>query len=1031
MTMQKTLRVLIVDDSADDALLINEALAVEGDQIIFKRVDNAAGLQAALGTESWDVVISDYAMPAFTTEEALRIVKQSGVAVPFIVVSGVIGEDAAVGIMRAGAVDYVMKNRLGRLLPAIRREMSDMLARRGRDEAEVALNEVRRRLAATVERAPVGIVNVSRGGHFVHVNSRFCEMVGYSSDELMTLRFADITHPDDGVRDSAFMLQILRGELAEYRTENRYVRKDGAIVFVSLSTVPILDNNGQFQYFASFMLDITERKQMESALRERDERYRQIVDTAQEGIWTIDTAGRTTFVNNRMAEMLGYTIEDMLGRPLFDFVHEHDHKRVLRDTERRRDGLSDTDDFIMVCKNGQSIRIHFTANPLKDADGTHIGALAMVTDITARWEAEQTALRQKRELEEAQRIAHIGSWRRDLPGNVIQMSDELQSIFGFDKSATLTRDSLLEIVLAEDRARVLASIIHAQETGQSFNLGYRIVRPDGGIRSVYTHGEVTLNAAGTPIQLHGVTQDVTDRVDAAVVHQKLNRDLQLLLQSTTQGIFGVDSKGRCTFINRSASESLGYLPGTLIGESMHEVLHQTKDDVLHAPSDCPIETTTRTGSGSEVQSDMLYRSDGTILPVEYSAAPIIDNGSVAGAVVVFTDVSERKLLQAQLEQSDRVSSLGRLAATMAHEFNNVLMGIQPFAELLSRQNPTESVQRASHNILQAVQRGRSITHGILRFARPTELVKEKIDVKHWLQSMDAALAAVLGDRVHLRMRIDGDSLFVRGDSHQLEQVMTNLAANARDAMNGQGEFSIVVQRCLSGYVFPFGSIRTIDQYLHISVTDTGCGMDAKTLKDIFDPFFTTKRSGTGLGLAVVHQVMKLHGGSIIAESSVGTGTVFHLFLPFSQEAFEEPAKKPLEVLLPEIESVLLVEDDEAISSGVAGLLRAEGIIVDIAANGKAAMKALSTHVPDVVILDLNLPDIDGISLFEQIAADHADLAVIFASGSGDENISRRYLKEGQIAALAKPYEFDDLLAVLGTLRKMPAPFLVPVHVMSS
>jgi nitrogen-specific signal transduction histidine kinase/ActR/RegA family two-component response regulator len=428
---------------------------------------------------------------------------------------------------------------------------------------------------------------------------------------------------------------------------------------------------------------------------------------------------------------------------------------------------------------------------------------------------------------------------------------------------------------------------------------------------------------------------------------------------------------------------------------------------------------------------MLYRSDGTILPVEYSAAPIIDNGSVAGAVVVFTDVSERKLLQAQLEQSDRVSSLGRLAATMAHEFNNVLMGIQPFAELLSRQNPTESVQRASHNILQAVQRGRSITHGILRFARPTELVKEKIDVKHWLQSMDAALAAVLGDRVHLRMRIDGDSLFVRGDSHQLEQVMTNLAANARDAMNGQGEFSIVVQRCLSGYVFPFGSIRTIDQYLHISVTDTGCGMDAKTLKDIFDPFFTTKRSGTGLGLAVVHQVMKLHGGSIIAESSVGTGTVFHLFLPFSQEAFEEPAKKPLEVLLPEIESVLLVEDDEAISSGVAGLLRAEGIIVDIAANGKAAMKALSTHVPDVVILDLNLPDIDGISLFEQIAADHADLAVIFASGSGDENISRRYLKEGQIAALAKPYEFDDLLAVLGTLRKMPAPFLVPVHVMSS
>ncbi len=1020
MTAPAQLRVLIVDDSADDALLVTEALRAENIDAVSRRVDDAAGLRDALTTEPWDVVTSDYSMPSFTAEEALQIVKEAHGEMPFIVVSGVIGEDAAVAMMRAGALDYVMKDRLGRLVPAIRRGIRDISERRLRNEAEAELTEVRQRLQATVDRAPVGIVNLLRDGRFLHVNPRFCEMMGHSCDELMALRLVDITHPDDRTRDVAPLLSLTRGEPVEYRTETRFIRKDGGTVFVSLSAAPVVDASGQFQYFASVILDITERKQMESALRERDERYRQIVDSAELGIWTVDTAYLTTFVNNRMGEMLGYSKEEMLGRPVSEFVHERDQVKFGTFAERRRQGLSDDDALTLLRKDGESVQIHFTANPLRLEDGTPIGSQAMVTDMTSRWKAEQTSLRQTRELEQAQRLAHIGSWRRDLPDGINEWSDEHYSIFGIERSASSpTMADILDAVVPDDREKVGTSIDACLEKGMPIDIDYRLIRPDGVVRSVHTYGEITQDDAGAPCQIRGVTQDVTDRVDAAAVHQQLNRQLQLLLQSTTQGIFGVDGSGRCTFINRAASESLGYLPGKLVGASMHEVLHQTTDEALHAASECPIETTTRTGTGSEVQSDMLYRSDGTILPVEYSAAPIIDDGAIAGAVVVFTDVSERKLLQAQLEQSDRVSSLGRLAATMAHEFNNVLMGIQPFAEMLARKNPNDGVQRASHNILQAVQRGRSITHGVLRFARPTELVKEMMDVRQWLRTMDAALAAVLGDGVRLRLRIDGDALFVRGDHHQLEQVMMNLAANARDAMNGKGELSVVVQRCLSGYVFPFGSIRTVDQYLHISVTDTGCGMDAKTLKDIFDPFFTTKRSGTGLGLAVVHQVLKQHGGSIVAESTVGAGTVFHLFLPFSQEAFGEVETAADGVVLPEIESVLLVEDDEAISTGVADLLRAEGILVEVAATGAAALRSIATHVPDIVILDVGLPDMDGRLLYKRISAEHDTLPVVFASGSNNAEMYRPFLKAGQVASLTKPYEFAELLRVLGTLKKAP------------
>ena len=1022
MRGSEQLRVLIIDDSVDDAHLVVDALSAGNHEIVSSRVDDAVALRAALGSGPWDVVISDYSMPRLTSEEALGIVKESDPTLPFIVVSGVIGEDAAVEMMRAGALDYVMKDRLGRLLPAILRELRDAEARKRAEAAEATMKELRERLQATVERAPVGIVNVGRDGRFLHVNPRFCDMVAYACEELLTLHFSDITHDRDRDGDMQKMSDMADGQLAEYRTEKQYRRKDGEIVWASLSTAPVRDGNGNFLHFASIMVDITEKKKMETAIRERDERYRQIVDTAEEGIWTVDTENCTTFVNHRMADMLGYTEHEMFGRRIHDFVYEEDVAGVNERTDRRRRGLSDSGEFLLRRKNGENLRIHFAASPLRAADGTHVGALAMVTDVTARWKAEETVLSQKKDLEEAQRIAHVGSWHRNLPGDAMEWSDELYRIFGVDPSTSPTIKVVLDAALPEDRERVISAIGRAYHDGVPLDLDYSIMRPDGTVRTVHTYGEITRDSAGVATQIRGVTQDVTDRIAAATVHEKVTRNLQLLLESTTQGIYGIDSNGRCTFINRAASDYLGYAPGELVGAFMHSVVHQThRGTSSSSADDCPILIAARTGVATEVQSDALSRRDGTPLSVEYSAAPIIDSGTVSGAVVVFTDVSERKLLQSQLEQSDRVSSLGRLAATMAHEFNNVLMGIQPFAELLSRQNPAENIQRATNNILQAVQRGRSITHGILRFARPAELVKEKIDVKEWLGSMEGALAAVTGDGVKLHLRIEGESLFVRGDRHQLEQVLTNLAANARDAMHESGELSIVVERCLSGYVFPFGALRTVDQYLHISVSDTGCGMDAKTLKNVFDPFFTTKRSGTGLGLAVVHQVMQLHGGSIVPESVVGEGTVFHLFLPLSEEAFEESETKSHTVTQSPAGSILLVEDDDAISSGVASLLRNEGAAVDVAASGAAALASLAAHVPDVVILDVGLPDIDGRLLYEQIAADHPHLAFIFASGSSDEEILRPYLKSGQIASLTKPYEFDALLHVLDTVRPAPVP----------
>ena len=413
MPRSEQLRVLIIDDSSDDAQLVVEALGAHDHEIVSCRVDEAHALRAALGRESWDIVISDYSMPLLTSEEALSIVKEWDPALPFIVVSGVIGEEAAVEMMRAGALDYVMKDRLGRLLPAILRELREA------------------------------------------------------------------------------------GEM----------------------------------------------KVMEATLRERDERYRQIVDNAEEGIWTVDTESRTTFVNHRMATMLGYSEEEMCGRHILDFVHDESLADVSERAERGRRGLSDSGEFALRRKDGESLRIHFAGSPLRTADGTLIGGLAMVTDITARWKAEETVLRQKGELEEAQRIAHLGSWRRNLPGDAMEWSDEMFRIFGLDPATSPTLTVILDAALPEDRDKVLRAIQGARHNSVPLNLDYRIVRPDGSIRSIHTFGEITRNKAGVPTHIRGVTQDVTDRVAAATVHENLTRHLQLLLESTTQGIFG--ASGYC------------------------------------------------------------------------------------------------------------------------------------------------------------------------------------------------------------------------------------------------------------------------------------------------------------------------------------------------------------------------------------------------------------------------------------------------------------------------------------------------------
>lgn len=353
---------------------------------------------------------------------------------------------------------------------------------------------------------------------------------------------------------------------------------------------------------------------------------------------------------------------------------------------------------------------------------------------------------------------------------------------------------------------------------------------------------------------------------------------------------------------------------------------------------------------------------------------------------------ERVELQRQLGETRRLSSLGRLAATMAHEFNNVLMGISTFTEVLRRRTAGEvHVQSAVAQIQQSLGRGRRITDEILRFTREPAPSMSTIDVARWLSDFFPEAAALTGARAQLEV---GHDLFIRGDIALLNQALANLIINARDAAP-EGGIRIVAR-------------ATGDERLDLMVADRGTGIAPEIRERIFEPLFTTKRSGTGLGLAVVHQVVSAQGGTIHVESEIGRGTEFHLRFPlFAGDV--DPHEEP------RVASVLLVEDDPAVTLALHATLENEGIDVRTATNGRSAIGSLAKQTPDVVMLDIGLPDVSGVDVYNEIATRWPRLPVVFITAELDDTAVARFLRQPHIGFLRKPFEAEQLLETLSRI----------------
>jgi len=505
-----------------------------------------------------------------------------------------------------------------------------------------------------------------------------------------------------------------------------------------------------------------------------------------------------------------------------------------------------------------------------------------------------------------------------------------------------------------------------------------------------------------------VSGSAIDVTETALALRKVKEDEQLfrsIFENASDVIAVLTTRSVIRCHNPAMERTLGYRSADMVGSTLLDFVHA--DDVermrefFSRQADDPTASYT-----SEVR---LRRDDGTFRSFEVATRNIVRAGQVEATILNARDVTDRRLLEWQLEQANRVNSLGRLAATVAHEFNNVLMGIQPFAELLERPKiSSETLTKCARHIASSIQRGKAVALDILRFTQPSAPERKPLRVNKWLDHLLPEIEAQCDNTITVTSDQPAESPVVLADRVQVAQVITNLTNNARDAMPRGGTLTIRVREPEAGERFAFGIVVQPERFVQISVIDTGTGIRPDVLPNVFEPLFTTKQNGgTGLGLAVAHQVVQHHGGAIFAESRIGSGTAFHIFLP-KIVAAEEQRQDDRQTARPcRARRVLIVDDEPAISEGLASMLHLRGFEVTSVETGGQATPAIFQFKPDVVLLDIGLPDVDGAALGLTLRREMPALPIIFSTGHGDR---RTALHDDHTRFLQKPFTVDELVA---------------------
>jgi two-component system, cell cycle sensor histidine kinase and response regulator CckA len=1120
------LRILVVEDVPDDAELVILALRQGGLDLVWERVETADGLRAALAAGSWDAVLSDYTMPGFGASTALEIVRAADPDMPFVVVSGTVGDDVAVSTMRAGANDYVFKRNLTRLAPAVRRELRAVENRR----AKRAMERAAAHLAAVVESSDDAIISKDLKGAIMSWNPAAERLYGWSAAEAIGRHISFLAPPDKADELAGFMRQLPAGKQIQH-FETVRMRRDGSRIDVSLTISPIRNAAGEIVGVSKITRDIRERKRAEESLASSETRYRRLFEAAQDGILIVDAATRHIIdANPFLTDLLGYRRDELVGKELWeiglfrDAISNKEAFRTVKDL-----GYIRYDNKPLLAKDGHQIEVEFVSNAYDVGDAEVIQC--NIRDVTGRKRAEDAV----RVSEERYRtlIAATSAIVWDTPASgAFETEQPGWTAFTGQTFDQLRGRGWLNAVHQDDREHTALAWAAALTERRAYHVEHRLRRADGEYRQMSVGAVPLLNADGAVREWIGVDSDVTDQRRTEVEKVELLTRLQLHIDRMPLAYLLFDAEFRITDCNPAAErifgytrrEALGMRPADLIPASFRQETTEiaarirmgymtahsvnenlTKDgrtitcEWFNTPLTSPdgkfvgllclaLDVTSRRHSEealllrdrairaatqgllitdpSQPDNPIVYVSpgferitgyrseevlgrncrflqgkdtdpaavirlrgaieagvacsvellnhgkDGHPFWNELSISPVRDEaGRLTHFVGVQTDVTARRSLEDQFRQAQKMEAFGQLAGGVAHDFNNLLTIINGYSELLLQSLPHGDASRSMvAEIHKAGERSAGLTSQLLAFSRQQILAPRVLNLNEVVTDTDKMLRRLIGEDIRLTTTLDSEPWAIRADSGQIEQVLLNLAVNARDAMPKGGRLTIETRNVEldETYVGAHPDARA-GPYVLLSVTDTGSGMPPEVMAKIFEPFFTTKEpgKGTGLGLATVYGIVKQSDGHIAAYSEVGIGTTFKIYLPRIHDAEHEDAKAPSRERAPPrgSETVLIAEDEEGVRALASYTLSACGYQVLAAPDAKEAMRLAAGHHGPIHLLltDVVMPGVGGRWLGQQLAKLHPDIRVLFVSGYTDDAVIRHGVLRNGVNFLQKPF----------------------------
>jgi two-component system cell cycle sensor histidine kinase/response regulator CckA len=801
-------------------------------------------------------------------------------------------------------------------------------------------------------------------------------------------------------RDFFVPAMLSSADIVGNRLETKCLRADGSEFPAEVTVTQILIDK-ELTYTV-YVRDITARQRAEETVI----RLAAIVESSQDAIISKDLTCRITSWNKGAELMFGYSAGDAIGQDISILAAAGRSREMQRIIEELKGGhLIKNFETVRMAKNGRIIYVSLTVSPVLDSNGSIVGASSIARDITAPKLAEEALRRANETSIYASPVPIIAA---DKNTRVTMWNPAAEALFGWSEEEVVGKP----LPIIPEGEKDAAAELHARL------LAGEIVRGVDVLRQTRDGSTVAIKMSAAPIRdenrkvkgIIGFLTNITDLQRSERALRQAEQKYRAIFENAAEGIYQSTLDGKYIAANPALARMLGFdSPEELISSRTNITTQQYVSREAHIDF---VKTMTEGGVVQNFEYEAI-RKDGKTILVSENARVVRDS---AGKILYFEgtveDITHQRELEHQIRQMQKIEAVGRLAGGVAHDFNNILMAISSYAELLERKLKDPSTGRYVSEIVKATKRGSSLTDGLLTFSRKQVLSPKVLDLNSLIAEHLKMLARLIPENIELKFVAGGNLGHVKADPSQVQQVLMNLIINARDAMATGGRLLLQTKNAELDGAGSSHDQGTSAKCVLVSVSDTGCGMDNETMSHIFEPFFTTKEQGkgTGLGLAIVFGIVKQSGGHVSVQSELTKGTTFKVYFPMVEASVERESTEVIKHPSTGSETILLVEDEDGVRNSTAEYLQDAGYTVLTAAGAPEALEVAEQYDRPIHLLltDVIMPFMSGRELAEIMTSVRSETRVVFMSGYSDNLLSTHQILNTKHRLLRKPFSLESL-----------------------